>query len=58
MFNIHFVSRNIKWLIEIDTKNDTDMNNCKVAIRQDIPNGLYTNPDQIADLTRVGKVCK
>lgn len=47
------VFRNIKWLVEIGSKG---LSSCKVAIRQDVPAGLYVNPDQIADLNRVGKV--
>lgn len=50
--------RDIKWLIEFNEDNFTvlELFGCNIALRQDIPEGMFVNPDQIQDLLRVGKV--
>lgn len=50
--------RDIKYLIEFSSNNVNILfsAHCKVALRQDIPLGLFVNPDQIADLVRVKKL--
>lgn len=50
--------RDIKYLIEFSDENTQILlsSACKVALKQNIPSGLYINPDQIADLIRIKKV--
>lgn len=50
--------RDIKYLIEFSNENTNILlsSGCKVALKQDVPRGLFVNPDQIADLIRIRKI--
>lgn len=52
--------RDIKYLIEFSNENTNILLSagCKVALKQDVPGGLFVNPDQIADLIRLRKVVR
>ncbi|CAH1154732.1 unnamed protein product [Phaedon cochleariae] len=50
--------RNILWLIESTHTPEQKwfQSDCKFSIKQDIPNGMFVNPDEIADLNRTGEL--
>jgi hypothetical protein len=53
-----FACRDIRWLIESpDIFNDQwKKTQCKMALQLDVPPEMFVNPDQIADLNRLGTV--
>ncbi|XP_023013421.2 phosphatidylinositol-glycan biosynthesis class X protein [Leptinotarsa decemlineata] len=52
--------RNVLWLIESPLTKDLKTllvdSKCTFVLRQDIPNGMFVNPDEIAELSRKGKL--
>ncbi|PSN41742.1 hypothetical protein C0J52_16920 [Blattella germanica] len=48
--------RDVNSLVEIVTGHSTLWGDCLVILEESMPSGLYVNPDQLADLQRVGQV--
>ncbi|KAJ8937270.1 hypothetical protein NQ318_005668 [Aromia moschata] len=50
--------RDIKWLVEIlhPSKESWLSLSCNLALRLDISSGMFVNPDEVADLKRMGKL--
>lgn len=55
---LSFFCRNVYWLIEVIYPNISvvDQHNCTFVLRLDVNEGMYVNPDQIADYIRLNKV--
>lgn len=50
--------RELRWLIENSLVSTTqwDVTGCKMSLRLHINNGMFVNPDEVAELNRTGKV--
>lgn len=53
-----FCFREIRWLIEtlVPLQQIWVNTGCKMSLRLDVSNGLFVNPDEVAELNRTQKV--
>lgn len=58
MLYSEFTCRELRWLIESTPSSKTlwiDAN-CQLSLQLQVSNGMYVNPDEVAELNRTGKV--